>query len=120
MERRIRMEIDRIISLILALGSAIASAFAVRKAFWESKHEESSTAETYEGMAKRAAERLDQVSKQNEQLIDDLSKLKIKVRSLEILVKRYEKGTNLLILQLEQNGYVPAWKPEETVNNQSQ
>jgi len=107
------MEIDRIISLVAAMGSLIISAFAIRKAFWESKHEEVSTAETYESMAQRAAERLNKVIEQNEHLTDEISKLKSRVNTLESLVTEYEKGIDLLILQLEQNKFVPAWKPKK-------
>jgi hypothetical protein len=111
------MDIDRVLSVIAVLVSIGTSILAFRKIYWEGKNEEVSTAEHYEGMAERTAERLDKEIEKNAKFRAELTELRSEVALLACLVKEYEAGIDLLIRQLEMNRIIPAWKPKKKVES---
>lgn len=106
-------DILSVISALVALGSLGGAIFAIRKAYWEGKKEEVSTAETYENMADRAVAKLNKQMEENDALRQEVHQLRKEVEELKSLFNEYEKGMDLLIRQLEANQLVPAWKPKK-------
>ena len=124
------MAISDYVELFKTLGSiagiaALISAFILwRKAKWEIKHEEASTAEQFEGIAERTLKKLNAEIEKNQSLYADVMLLKKEnaefreeISELREHVGEYERGINLLITQLESNKFVPIWKPKKGIDN---
>jgi len=108
-------EIVQIVSAIAGLGSLIGVVVIWRKAKWEVKKEEASTAEQYEGLAERTLKKLNTEIESNQQLRADVNTLKREVNELKMQVSEYERGIDLLIAQLELNNFQPVWKPRKRI-----
>jgi len=105
--------IIQLINTLIGLGSLIGVIILWRKAKWEVKREEASTAEQYEGLAERTLKKLNIEIENNQQLRADVNTLKGEVEALKEQVLEYERGINLLIAQIELNNIIPVWKPKK-------
>jgi len=110
-------DISSIVSLIISAIAVLASGFAIKKVFWEGKKEEASTAEQYEGIAERTTRRLDEQMEKYDILQSEVTEIRSTLKLCIVLLEDYAKGTDLLVLQLETNKIMPAWKPDKEKEN---